>query len=265
MAAGHRTAEHGDELVKGNGIRQALKRGVAPFAAAVAVIAIPTAGLAVASVDLAPVAQSPDSLPFTPATVDPALAQRVADRYAAARKAIRFTPAGRAQPADRTVTVAVRVDEEAARAISVRSAVAAAQGSVGRRTVESIAPSRFDLGIARGYQSFAKPAAQLPSGINKLDMPDLAEFKPREATAPDKPSRFKPRLSLDNSQPVGRSPRTLESQGEQSVELGGSFRVSRNLDLTAGVRLSQDRDRLAPLTDGLEDDQSVYVGTQLRF
>ncbi len=96
-------------------------------------------------------------------------------------------------------------------------------------------------------------------------MPDLAEFKPKEGTAPEKPSRFQPRLSLGNDQPLGRAPRTLESQGEQSVELGGSFRVSRNIDLTAGVRLSQERDRLAPLTDGTEDDQSVYVGTQLRF
>ena len=39
----------------------------------------------------------------------------------------------------------------------------------------------------------------------------------------------------------------------------------RNLNVTAGVRLSQERGRLTPLTNGVEDDQSVYVGTQLRF
>ena len=246
-------------------LRQAIQRGFATIAVGAAVIAVPTASFALASVDLAPAETAGPVLPFTPASVDPVLAERVANRYAAARKAIRFTPAGRAQAEDRTITVAVRVDEKEARAISVRTAVASAQAAPGRRSVEDIAPSRFDLGISRGYQSFAKPAAKLPSGVARVEMPDLAEFKPKEGTAPEKPSRFQPRLSLDKDQPLGRAPRTLESQGEQSVELGGSFRVSRNIDLTAGVRLSQERDRLAPLTDGTEDDQSVYVGTQLRF
>ena len=36
-------------------------------------------------------------------------------------------------------------------------------------------------------------------------------------------------------------------------------------DVTAGVRVTQDRDRIAPLTDGVQDDQAVYVGTQFRF
>ena len=245
--------------------RQAIQRGIAPLAVGAAIVAVPTAGLALATVDLTPAERVEPALPFTPASVDPVLAERVANRYAAARKAIRFTPAGRAQAEDRTITVAVRVDESEARAISVRSAVASAQAQPGRRTVQDIAPSRFDLGISRGYQSFAKPATKLSPGVARVEMPDPAEFKPKEGSAADKPSRFQPRLSLDKDQPVGRAPRTLESQGEQSVELGGSFRVSRNLDLTAGVRLSQERDRLAPLTDGLEDDQSVYVGTQLRF
>ena len=41
--------------------------------------------------------------------------------------------------------------------------------------------------------------------------------------------------------------------------------MTRNLDVTAGVRYSQDRDRIAPLTDAEQDGQAVYVGTQFRF
>ena len=41
--------------------------------------------------------------------------------------------------------------------------------------------------------------------------------------------------------------------------------MTRNLAVTAGVRVSQDRNRIAPLTDGVEDDKAVYVGTQFRF
>lgn len=257
----HKEREH----IMRSVIRQAWMRGAVPLAVGAAIIAVPSASLALAAASFAPAERTESSLPFTPASVDPILAERVANRYAAARKAIRFTPAGRVQSSDRTVTVAVRVDERDARAISVRSALASAQSQPGRRTIHTIAPTRFDLGVSRGYQSFAQPAAQLPAGVVRVDMPDLAEFKPKESTTSGKPSRFTPRLSLDKSEPAGRAPRTLESQGEQSVDLGGSFRVSRNLDLTAGVRLSQERDRLAPLTDGTEDDQSVYVGTQLRF
>ena len=63
----------------------------------------------------------------------------------------------------------------------------------------------------------------------------------------------------------GRSPRTLEGAGNQSVDLSTSYRVVGNLNVTAGVRLSKDSNRLAPLTDGLEDDQAVYVGTRVSF
>jgi len=35
--------------------------------------------------------------------------------------------------------------------------------------------------------------------------------------------------------------------------------------VTAGVRYSQERDRLGPLTDGTQDSQAVYLGTQFRF
>jgi hypothetical protein len=103
------------------------------------------------------------------------------------------------------------------------------------------------------------------AGVRSIEMPDLADFKPSTGSAKDKPSRFKPRLALEQEKNIGRSPRTIESLGDQSVDLGGAYRVTKNLDVTAGVRLSQERDRLDPLTDNVQDSQAVYVGTQLRF
>lgn len=241
-----------------------IKRGIAPALIGGGILlAIPTASLALSNAVYAPLT---DIAPrFTPAGVDPDLAERVNTRYAAARKAMRFTPAANKAQSDRTVTVAVRIDDETARAISIRSAIdSATENTPGRRSV-AIAPTRFDLGLARGYQSFAKPANSLPSNISRIEMPDLAQFRPKDATAEDKPSRFQPRIALENERAPGRAPRTLEGLGEQSVDVGGSYRVTRNLDVTAGVRLSQERSRLSPLTDGVEDDQAVYVGTQLRF
>ncbi|MFN2099487.1 hypothetical protein [Altererythrobacter sp. MF3-039] len=232
------------------------------LAGAAMALAIPSAGLAVATAGLtAPSLSEATLAQFTPAKVDPQLAQRVAK--VARDKGIRFTPAELGTRSSRSVTVAVRVDDETARAITVRSALQSAASQMGQGTV-TLAPTRYNLGVSRGYQSFAKPIA-LPKNVNRLSMPDLATFKPREATAPEKPNRFQPRIALEEEERAGRTPNTLQGLGEQSVDVGGAYRVTRNLDVTAGVRLSQDRDRLAPLTDAVQDNQAVYVGTQFRF
>ena len=60
--------------------------------------------------------------------------------------------------------------------------------------------------------------------------------------------------------------RLVGSLPKDSIDVGGSYSLSRNLDVTAGVRYkSQDRDRLAPLPDAQRDSQAVYVGTAFRF
>ncbi|MEZ5696473.1 MAG: hypothetical protein R3E18_08525 [Sphingomonadaceae bacterium] len=234
------------------------------LAAATLALVAPSAVLALGGVDGAGGVFGIDEItPFTPATVDPQLAQRVAEAVNARGKLVRFTPAGTATTQDRTMTVAVRVDDQTARAISVRAAIDSVAGEPGRSDV-AIATTRYNLGIARGYQSFAKPEA-LPRGVKQIDMPDLADFEPARGVGPVKPSRFQPRLALEQDGKEGRAPRTLESLGEQSVDLGGAYRLTRNLNVTAGVRLSQDRDRIAPLTDSVQDNQAVYVGTQFRF
>lgn len=202
--------------------------------------------------------------PFTPASVDPALAKRVAESLRAKGLDLRFTPAGTTSARNQIVTVAIRVDDQTAQVISVRQAAAIAQSQPGANTV-ALAPMRYNLGVARGYQSFAKaPSAPAPA-LSAVEMPDLAQFKPAESTAGKKPSRFKPQIALQSDENEGRSPQTLESLGDQSFDLGGAYRVTKNLDVTAGVRLSQDRDRIDPLTDNVQDSQAVYVGTKLRF
>ena len=234
--------------------------------AAAALIAIPSTGYAVATGGSLPAAQDLEFAPFTPANVDPALARQVAAIVGA--DGVRFTPAARKQRDERTVTMAVRVDPTTARAISVRNAidgVAEAEPGLGPSS-SIIAPTRYNLGIAKGYHTFAQPAPkalELPQGIRNIAMPDLSDFRSEER--PGKPSRFTARVELENETASGRAPRTLEGTGDRNVDFTGSYRVLRNLDVTAGVRMSQDRNRIAPLTDGVEDSQAVYVGTQFRF
>ncbi len=246
--------------------------GIAPalFAVAGLALALPTAVFAVSSIQVPAVStDKPEFANFTPAAVDPLLARRVADSIRAKGQAIRFTPANLAAAKDKTFTVAVRVDDQTARAISIRTAIEGMKSDAGLRTV-NIAPTRYNLGIARGYQGFVKtpnlPKTDISLGLQNVALPDLAQFKPAEGSVKPKPSRLQPHISLEAEKgTTGRAKGTLEALGEQTVDLGGAYRVTRNLNVTAGVRLSQDRDRIAPLTDSVQDSQAVYVGTQFRF
>jgi hypothetical protein len=200
---------------------------------------------------------------FTPASVDPKLARFVAERVTGSNRLMRFTPAGVAERGSHSVTVAVRVDEETAQAISVRSAIGAAREQMAAGSAIRVAPVRYNLGLSRGYQSFAQPAV-LSTKLSDAAIPDLASFKP-SAGVKEEPSRFGARVALEAEDKSGTAPRTHDALGDQTLDVAGSYRLTRNLDVTAGVRYSQERDRLAPLADPAQDSQAVYVGTQFRF
>ena len=51
-----------------------------------------------------------------------------------------------------------------------------------------------------------------------------------------------------------------------SLDVGGSFALTRNLDVTAGLRYRAERDRLQQAPDlDRRDSQALYVGTAFRF
>jgi len=230
---------------------------------AVSVLALPSAVLAFASRYDGPQfmgASSAAATGFVPAEVDPRLARSITVRALSAGRSFRFTPAAMPNGTDRSVvTVAVRLGDTGAPSLALRqpNGDAASTGTALR-----IAPTAYSLGAARGYKSFAQNAAP-SSPVRQLEAPDLSSYQPKAGVA-EASSRFAPNIALDEREKTGRSPRTFE-QSDQQVDLGGSYRVTRNLNVTAGVRYSSDRDRLRPLTDGRQDSQAVYVGTQFRF
>ncbi|MBX9884191.1 MAG: hypothetical protein K2X68_04380 [Novosphingobium sp.] len=213
---------------------------------------------------------------FTPASVDPKLVSEIAaqiqGRNPGHGRLFRFTPVGMDNRPDRAVTVAVRVSGIGAQDLVVRSALPAGVVNAPGIATVRIAPTVYNLGLARGYQSFAatpgivRETARLD--IQRLDVPDLRTIGRKDsfaASSASTPSRLAPRIELDTRDHVGHTPRTFEGQNDYQVDLGGSYRLTRNLDVTAGVRYSPERDRLRPLTDGKKDSQAVYVGTQFRF
>ncbi|MDF8333591.1 hypothetical protein [Novosphingobium cyanobacteriorum] len=202
---------------------------------------------------------------FTPASVDPRLATQLGVPVLGHGKMFRFTPAGSDNRPGRAVTVAVRVDGEMGiRVVGARNAFAmpATAAAPGAAPVR-IAPMVYNLGLARGYQSFASTGA-LPRE-QRLETPELRSYSLATSGAQASPGRLSPRVVFDDRDRAGRAPRTLEGQGDYQLDLGGSYRLTRNLNVTAGVRYSPERDRLRPLTDGKQDSQAVYIGTQFRF
>ncbi len=255
------------QIIGTKGVKAGVKagaRGLSPallLSGAVALLALPSAVLAfTSSFESTPgPLVSHDSIgPLTPASVDPQLARTISLGSLGRGQMFRFTPAGTATRPDRSVTVAVRVDPEAARGISARQGMGETALS-GNSSALRIAPTAYSLGVSRGFQSFT--AAGEP---RRGEMPDLSAFRLSAGNA-DEPSRLNARIALDQREKTGQAPRTLEGNGEQTVDVGGSFSLTRNIDVTAGVRYSQERDRMLRLNDGQKDSQAVYVGTQFRF
>ncbi|MEJ2410913.1 MAG: hypothetical protein P8Y58_06150 [Novosphingobium sp.] len=240
-----------------------MKAGVL-LAACVGVLALPNAVMAF-STTFTSFRQPSGAIGSLNPDVSPEnLSRVIAMRSLAKGERFPFTPAGTPNRADRSVTVAVRVDPEAAKAIIVHSPreIAKAANEPGRMR---IAPTAFNLGISRGYQNFAQDLVPKAAPKPAADLPDLEPFDLQPGTANKHANpRFSTRLSIDEKHAPGRAPRTFAGDAGE-VNLSGAYRVTDHFDVTAGVRYSQDRERLLPLTDGRQDSQAVYVGTQFHF
>jgi hypothetical protein len=246
--------------------RYSSKRGgLTASVAAVALVltGVPTAGFALDAFGQGGLSLANGDFSFTPASVDPKLARFGAERATGTARMMRFTPAGVAERSKRSLTVAVRVGDESAQAIQVRSAIATAQDQMSGASGVRIVSARYNLGLARGYQSFAQPTV-LSKKLSDAAIPDLSSFKPAPLQAEQ--SRLVSRVELAREEKPGVTPRTREALGEQSLDVATSYRLTRNLDVSAGVRYSQDRDRIAPAAEPTpQDSQAFYVGTQFRF
>ncbi|KQM21999.1 hypothetical protein ASE49_01435 [Novosphingobium sp. Leaf2] len=233
------------------------------LAGCVTLLALPTAVLAFSTTfrNAARNAGQIDSL--DPESPPESLSQAVALRSLVKDQAFPFTPAGAPSRLDRAVTVAVRVDPQAAQAIIVRGTTPLAQ-TVPETGNLRISSTAFNLGVSRGYQNFAQNLVTPTPSRPMAEVPDLKKFNLAPSTSKPDVARFSPRISVDEKRLAGRAPRTFAADGSE-VDLGGAYRVTDHIDVTAGLRYSQDRERLAPLTDGKQDSQAVYVGTQFKF
>ena len=192
---------------------------------------------------------------FTPAGADPKLSA-IYGHGAAGSPKFRFTPAVSAE-GNRSVTVAVRTASFVGPA-AMKPQIAAAPAPAQAGTV--LMPAAYKLGASMGWKKFAGAGDSARLDSARLPSADIGTMG---AAAPA--SKWNTRVQLEAGRATGQSPRTYAGSENLSVDVGGSFRLTRNFDVTAGVRYQSERDRLQKTADERRDSQAVYVGTAFRF
>ena len=188
---------------------------------------------------------------FTPANGDPRLAAAFANK-ASALTDFRFTPAAaKGRPSQLRVAIRARVGTPAR-----------AQDSAATPAVTALTPASYNLGVAVGWRRFA-----VSGDVSKTKEADSALGGRETAVVGVSYSlkRFTGRVAVGADRADGKALAALRKGDNYSLDVGGSYSLSRRVALTGGVRYEIDRDRLSALKDERRDSQAVYVGTAFKF
>ena len=188
---------------------------------------------------------------FTPANGDPRLAAAFANKPLALGD-FKFTPAAaKGRPSQLRVAIRARAG------MPTRATDTAATP-----TVNSLAAASYNLGVAVGWRRFA-----VSGDVAKVKGADPALGGRESAVVGVSYSlnRFTGRVAVGADRAEGRPLAALRRGDNVSVDVGGSYSLSRRFALTGGVRYEIDRDKLTALKDERRDSQAVYIGTAFKF
>lgn len=193
------------------------------------------------------------STSFTPAVTDPRLAAELTRRGLQANS-FRLAPA--AIVGSNKIRVAVR-----ARAATPAAPIRGAAEETSASPVTAITPTVYNLGVSLGWKRFA-----LSGDVDRVQGgPIRGGHETAELGVSYSGNRFTARAEAGAARADPTTPRILAEDQSYTVGVGGSYRLTRNLDLTGGVRYKIQRDRLEPLADQTRDSKSVFIGTAFRF
>jgi hypothetical protein len=234
--------------VTARGIKSAMAAGAL---VAAGVLAMPAAGRQADKAHVAARHLPPrPALAFTPAAADPRLAAVFA-RGGLDTGGFRFTPTGARRDGD-AVTVVVRARTNHVDASRLAAATTPTLG---------IAPIAYSLGAGVGWRRVG-----VTGDLSHVDM-GLAPGgrEATDVTVTYTGDRVTGRVKGVVDRPFASIAPALDTDHSYAVDIGGSYRLTRRLDLTAGVRYRMDRDELLRLDDTRHDSQAVYVGTAFKF
>jgi len=189
---------------------------------------------------------------FTPANGDPRLAAAFANKPLSLTD-FKFTPAA-AKGRPSQVRVAIRA--------RVGSPPRPGDVSGAAPTLTALTPASYNLGLAVGWRRFA-----VSGDLAKVKGPDAALGERETAVVGVSYSlnRFTGRVAVGADRTEGRPLAALRKTDNYSLDVGGSYALSRRVALTGGVRYEKPVDRLTPIKDDRRDSQAVYIGTAFKF
>ena len=188
---------------------------------------------------------------FTPANADPKLAAALGGRGMSLTD-FKFTPApAKGRPSQ--VRVAIRARSTAP------VQLASAQDST---AVAALNPTSYNLGVAVGWKRFA-----IAGDVAKVTNPNKALGDRESAVVGVSYSlnKFTGRVAVGADRPTGNPLPALRHGENYSVDVGGSYSLSKRIAVTGGVRYNRELDRASALNDARRDSQAVYVGTAFKF
>ncbi|KKW93618.1 MULTISPECIES: hypothetical protein [Sphingobium] len=192
---------------------------------------------------------------FTPTTKDPRLAAAYAKIVASAgRQNFRFTPTSGSLSGQRSVTVMVRAAD-----LNDRVAVT--------RTLDplNIAPVAFSLNSAHNWRKFALPEAVGRKELDPVPV-EMAGARNFSLDQDSKKDRFSTKVLIESRREPAATLRNPNADKDYSLDLASSYSLTRNLNVTAGIRYNNSfAGRLTPMTDDRQDAQAVYLGTIFKF
>lgn len=187
---------------------------------------------------------------FTPASADPRLAAALS-RTALSPTGFQFTPSEGAVIGSRAIKAAVRsatmqaerpTDRVAAvtPTLTINPVAYNLGGSVGGKRLAAIGDlTRLDIGT--------QPGSRDPVG---------AGYSAR---------KFGTRTSVTSDHALTDRPNMIADTSGYSIDGGGSYKLTRNLDVTAGMRYRTERERMLRVAPDRREGQAIYVGTAFRF
>lgn len=192
---------------------------------------------------------------FTPANADPKLAAALGGRVLPLTD-FKFTPApakGRASQ----VRVAIRARSNAPSATRLADAYGAMPSAV-----TALTPTSYNLGVAVGWRRFAVAGdvARVKDANSALGGRETAIVGVSYSL-----KKFTGRVAVGADRTDGHPLPALRKGDQYSLDVGGSYSLSRRVALTGGVRYNVEKDRLSALTDERRDSQAIYVGTAVKF
>ena len=190
---------------------------------------------------------------FTPANADPKLAAALGNRSNSLTD-FKFTPApAKGRPSQ--VRVAIRARTVAPTATQLASAAADPAAT-------ALTPSSYNLGVAVGWRRFA-----VAGDVAKVKEADSAIGGRESAVLGVSYSlkKFTGRVAVGAERGDKNALAALRRGDNYSLDVGGSYSLSKRIAVTGGVRYNVEKDRLSTITDDRRDSQAVYVGTAFKF